>query len=97
MRGGAPAGREVGDAGALQDRTEDGRAGARLDPQGLREGAAGPDDLVVEERGVQALEADLGCLFEDAQVRRAPGERRTRAEVAGALPGTDSGALGRPL
>ncbi len=92
MGGGAPAGREVGDAGALQDRAEDGRSGARLDAQRLGEGAAGAYDLVVEEGRVQALEADLGGLFQDAEVGGVAGEGRAGAEVAGALAGADARA-----
>jgi hypothetical protein len=91
-----PGGRSP-DAGALQDRTEDRRARPGLDPQRLGEGAAGAYDLVVEEGGVQALEADLRGLFQDAEVRGVAGEGGARAEVAGALAGADALAAGRRL
>ncbi|SCD81045.1 hypothetical protein GA0115236_12381, partial [Streptomyces sp. IgraMP-1] len=66
--GRAPAVREFGDPGPFEHRTQHLGAGAGAYPECFGERAAGAHHLVVEVRGVQALEADLGGLFEDAEV-----------------------------
>lgn len=56
---------------------------AGLDAQRLGQGAGRPDDLVVEERGVQALAADLRGLFQDPVVGGSPGEGGAGAGLPG--------------
>ncbi|OSY51054.1 hypothetical protein BG846_03301 [Streptomyces fradiae ATCC 10745 = DSM 40063] len=94
MGGGAPAGRQVVDAAAGEDGPQDVGPGAGPYPQRFGEVPAGPYDLVVEERGVQALAAHLRRLFEDAVVGGVPGEGGAGAGLAGAL---DRGGAGGGL
>ena len=81
------------DARTGEDPAQDRGAGAGLDPQRFGQGAGGPHHLVVEERGVQPLAADLGGLLQDPVVGGVPGERGPGAGLTGALHG---GGADRP-
>lgn len=75
------------DARTGEDPAQDRGAGAGLDPQRFGQGAGGAHHLIVEERGVQPLAADLGGLLQDPVVGGVPGERGPGARLTGALHG----------